>query len=49
MHRGKQINCQNEPYYSDHETVVFSIRYPDFYLDEGGKVCEIKKFSDIED
>jgi len=44
MERGKQYNCQQEPDYSDHETVVFSIRFPDVYLD---KDCEVKKFSDI--
>lgn len=27
--RPKQTNCQQEPTYPDHQTVVFSIRYPD--------------------
>jgi len=44
MKRGKQYNCQNEPSYSDHETVVFSIRHPDYYLEETDGVIEIKKF-----
>ena len=47
MKRGKQYNCQNEPSYSDHETVVFSIRNPDYYLDESGEICEVKKFSEL--
>ena len=39
--RSKQHNCANEPGYPDHETVVFSIRAPDYYLDHN---CEVKKF-----
>ena len=40
-----QTNCQNEPPYPEHETVVFSIRFPDSYLDKDFK---IKKFKDMD-
>jgi len=45
MKRGPQFNCQNEPSYSDHETVVFSIRHPDYFMDSD---CNILKFEDLD-
>lgn len=39
--RPKQTNCQNEPHYPGHETVVFAFRYPDVYM---GNDCNIKKW-----
>tara|TARA_R110002020_G_scaffold318905_9_gene534562 strand:- start:2540 stop:2692 length:153 start_codon:yes stop_codon:yes gene_type:complete len=45
MERPKQTNCQNEPPYPLHETVLFTIRDPEVYMD---KDCNIKKFSDLE-
>lgn len=46
MTRGKQVNCQNEPSYSHHKTVVFSIRFPDFYMDEENGEVVVRKFDD---
>jgi hypothetical protein len=43
MDRPKQINCQQEPGYPDHETVIFSIRYPAVYFDP--KACTVKSWA----
>lgn len=45
--RPKQTNCQHEPPYPDHETVVFSIRFPDDYLHESENGCEARKWKDL--
>lgn len=47
--RPKQTNCQQEPAYPDHETVVFSIRFPDYYLHESDNGCEARKWDDLKD
>lgn len=45
--RPKQTNCQHEPNYPDYETVVFSIRNPNYYLHEDKKTgkCYPKKWN----
>jgi hypothetical protein len=45
--RPKQTNCQNEPSYPDHETVVFSIRFPDYYLGETDGELEVKRWDEL--
>ncbi len=45
MKRGVQTNCQNEPSYSDHDTVVFTIRDPDYYMDSD---CNVKRFDELD-
>jgi hypothetical protein len=44
--RPKQTDCQHEPPYPDHETVLISIRDPDYYMETHKKdeIVEIKKF-----
>lgn len=46
--RPKQTNCQNEPPYPDHETVVFSIIHPEYYLHESEEICEARKWKDLD-
>lgn len=40
--RPKQINCQNEPAYPEHETVVFSISAPDMTAHLKTDLCSIE-------
>lgn len=42
MERPVQYNCCNEPPYPDHETVVFSIRYPDVTSHRATERCKIE-------
>ena len=42
MFRSKQTNCQNEPIYSEHKTVVFVIAYPEYTCHTKTKECQIK-------
>ena len=46
MDRPEPKDCQNEPSYPGHETVLFSIRSPEYYMD---KDCIIKKWEALEE
>jgi hypothetical protein len=39
--RPRQTNCQQEPSYPEHETVVFSLRFPDLTVHSKSKRCKI--------
>lgn len=41
MKKEKPKDCQHEPPYPNHKTVVFSIRAPDYYVDK------IEHFEDV--
>ena len=41
--RPRQTNCQQEPSYPDHETVVFSIRFPDLTAHSKSSRCPIEE------
>lgn len=41
--RPRQTDCQHEPPYPDHQTVVFSIRYPDAVIHSPSSYCSIQE------
>ena len=42
MNRPKQLNCQNEPPYPMHETVIFSFRDPYWLIHNKRDDCKIE-------
>lgn len=43
MKRPRQTNCQQEPSYPEHDTVIASIRYPDLTCHLPTDVCSIEE------
>ena len=39
MERPRQVNCQNEPPYPEHETVVFALGYPEWTAHQESVRC----------